>query len=743
MKPDPKIRAMPRPVRIGYLVEDGPDAHVWLDAIFADCFGRHGGRQSLIVPVADGAISKRYQDWLRLLDPDVVIALTFDNDVLVPGLVELLADTIIFQRKRKRDEPEKDPRVRMNDAGLTALSWLPFIKARSSAIPAAPEFILDRFPAWEDDGFVKDNFGTLYDSLDQFPMHEHIAMRGLMLTPKDAPENRWHIRCVNAEEAVDGYEIIERMTQRSSIATLAQLSNLSCQPHRPDHAWKEGFCLVIGDSFTERVSCWNAGLLFDDAYSQTYKTLRVPAAIRSDEGRAAKIGNFLRCSNWIGQHNGPARIVVRSNSLNAADVQEFVARLQNSTMSNVSFSVIASIDDCCPIDIKHIYSAYQIGNPGPVSTDAVIRDATTVVNVPKPVQLSYCAGMHPIFSRGYWFVDLEISRLHDNGRFDNEREAWRLPIRPQLARMFHENSAVRILRHREISVKVDVDKCVIEVKQPKDSDVFDRVLCERMQYEHADMRTSTVKPIAYKYSAISDKGRYLQGMLGMFGSLNNVEHVLSKHFWRNQFMNMATPAQNQYEEVITYLQRRMKAKNGRLLINDDAGWQNLAERVIQKATRLRVPREKTRYKKLLNAWELELNAAIDADDQLKDRRAEILLEAPDDLNRALSFLFECGVFYRGHEWSCRHCSHRNWVGVEALKDIMLCEVCRREHQLPVDVALDFRLNEFFATCLREHDTMTGRSVPCAKSRAVALSSRRKLCFSVITQKTKERNLIAS
>lgn len=713
MKPEPKIRTVPRPVRVAYLLEDGPDAHGWLDAIFADCFGRDGGRQSLIVPVAGGAISKRYQDWLRILDPDIVIALTFDNDALVPGLVELLADTTILQRKRKRDEPEKHPRVGIPDPGLTALSWLPFMKARSSAIQTAPDFILDCYPAWEDDGFVKDNFGTLYGSLDPFPMHELIAMRGLVLTPKDPPENRWHIRFADAENTADGYEVIERMTQRGGIATLAQLSNLYCQPHRPDHPWKEGFCLVIGDSFTDRVSCWNAGLIFDDAQNQTYKTLRVPAPIRSDEGRTVEIGNFLRRWNWIGQHNSPARVVVRSNSLSAADVQEFVVRLQNAAMSNVGFSVIASIDDCCPPDVKRIYSAYQLGNPGPVTTEAAIRDTTTVVSVPKPVQLSYCAGLNPIFSRGYWFVDLAIDRLHDNSRFDNVREAWRLPIRRQLVRMFHDISTSRILRNREVSVRVDADQLIIEVKQPEDSNVFHGILCERSQYQYTDLRASTVKPVAYKYSAISDKGRYLQGMLGMFGSLNNVEHVLSKHFWRNQFKNMAAPAQDQHAEVITYLQRRMKAKNGVLLINDDAGWKNLAERVIQKSSRLRVPREKTRYEKLLNAWKLELNAAIDADDQLKDRREEILLEAPGELKRALSFLFECGVFYRGHEWSCRHCSHRNWVGVEWLKEIVACEVCRHEHQLPVDIALDFRLNEFFATCLREHDTMTVAWALCA------------------------------
>ena len=587
------------------------------------------------------------------------------------------------------------------------------MKARSSAFQAAPEFILDRYPAWKDDGFIKDNFGTLYGSVDSFPVHAQIAMRGLMLTPNDAPENRWHVKCENAQEVSDGYEVIDRMAQRSSITTLAHLSNIGCQPHRPDHSWNRGFCLVIGDSFTDRVSCWNAGLLFDDANSQTYKTLRVPAAIRSDEDRTAKIGNFLRHCNWIGEHNGPANIFVRSNSLNAEDVHEFVVRLQASARSNVNFFAIASIDDCCPPDAKRIYSTYQVGDLGPVSFEAAIRDATTVVSVPKPIQLSYCAGTHPFFSRGDWLVDLNIDRLHDQGRFDNIRQAWMLPIRQQLIGKFYVNSAARILRNREISVWVDVDKATIEVKQPEDNDVFSSILCEQAHYQYRDMRVKTVKPIAYKYSTISDKGRYLQGILGMFGSLSNVEHVLSKHFWRSQFMSMATPAQDQRAEVITYLQRRLKAKNGELHITDNTGWENLAERVVQKSSKLRVPRQTTRYEKLLRAWNSELSSAIDADVHLQNRRDEILAEAPNDLKHALSFLFECGVFYRGHEWSCRHCSHRNWVGVGALKEIMFCDVCRHEHQLPVDLGLDFRLNDFFATCLREHDTMTVAWALCA------------------------------
>ncbi|MEM5314293.1 hypothetical protein [Paraburkholderia sp. JHI869] len=128
MKPDPKIRATPRPLRVAYVLEDGVDSHDWLDAIFASCFGRHGGRQSLVVPVVDGQISERYRNWLRLYDPDYVLLLTYDNAALVELLTRLLGDTTIHQRERARGTVEQHPRVVIRTSSLPAISWLPFFK---------------------------------------------------------------------------------------------------------------------------------------------------------------------------------------------------------------------------------------------------------------------------------------------------------------------------------------------------------------------------------------------------------------------------------------------------------------------------------------------------------------------------------------------------------------------------------------------------------------------------------------
>jgi len=693
-------------MRIAYLLEDWADSHKWLDAIFADCFSRDGGRQSLVVPVAASTISKRYEDWLQLLDPDVVVLLTFDNAALLPRLSELLGGTAIVERKRIQGQLEEHPRVSIESSGLTALSWLPFLKARASALQVAPEFILDRYPAWGDDGFVGDNFGTLYGSGNGFQVYEQIAMRGLMLTPEDAPENPWHIKCVNAEEIPDGDALLVKLTERGKIATVAQLSNMNCQSYDVPHPWKSGFCLVIGDTFTDRICCWNAGLVLNDAHVQPYSTLRVPSVVRSNAARTTRIGEFLKRWNWIGQHNGPAHIVIRSYSLSQTDLEEFVTGIQNSSTSIVSFSPILSLDDCCPADISQIPPHRSFGGVGPGISEAAVNGPVTVLDVPKPIQLNYSAGMHPIFSRGSWYVDMAIDRLNDQGQFGNVRHTWKLPIANQVVPLFHNSKVTRLTRSRELTVKADIRESEIEVKQPEDDQLFLSIICERPHYPYGDLRSAAATSAGYKFASISDKGRYLQGVLGMLGGLSAVEYVLGSHFWRTQLMSMASPALDQGAEVIKQLQRRLKAKDGKLTIDDESGWRNLSDRVIQIVKGLKTPREKTRYEKLLKSWAVELEAAIAADIQLQPRRDEILAEAPAELKRSLSGLVASHVFYRGHEWSCRHCSHRNWMDVEALSDVLSCDVCQSDHQLPVDVALDFRLNEFLSACLREHDTLT-------------------------------------
>lgn len=692
-------------MRIAYVLEDGVDAHGWLDQIFAKCFARHGGRQSLIVPSIDGNISDRYRSWLRAIDPDVVMLLTYRNEDVAFGLGVLLGDTLLEQRPRKRGEIEGHPRVSLERPALTALSWIPFFKTVSGLRRQPIEFILDRYPGWKDDGLIKDNFGTLYGSMEQFPIHEQIGVRPLMLTPENPPEHRWHFGVANADEVQDPYIVLENLP-RHGTPTLSHLSNLNCQPFRPSHAWRDAFCLVVGDSLEDRIACWNAALLFDDATTQPIKTLRVPSAVIADVEKTAKVVSFLRSANWLGGNSGPPRVAVRSHSLSQASLAEFVARIGPAARSEVSFTAIASLDDCCPASEADMHSVYRAFVPSPTTAETAAAEPSTFVAAPVPFHLKYGAGQHPILSQGIWYVDLTIDKFNDHGRYSNIRQSWVLPKRRQLIRYFVEIEGTRILRYGNLSVPVDANAQAIEVTQPDDKTLFGRLLVEVGHHAYGDIRYERDTRPAFQYFEPSDKGRYLAGLLGMFGSLSDIEHMMNTRFWRRQFYAMGAPANDQRAEVTTALQRRLTGRTGSLLIDDADGWDRLADRVVQIASKLKVPRLRTRYDRLLKLWLEELNEAINLDENLKQRADSILPEAPDELKSSLGFLVDRRVFYRGHEWVCRNCSHRNWAGIRVLADMMPCEVCATEHHLPVDVAMDFRLNEFFATCLREHDTLT-------------------------------------
>lgn len=238
---------------------------------------------------------------------------------------------LIHPVERHPTEEERRPLgFRLHNEALTSLSWLPFLKVTSGVFHARPEVILDCYPRWQDDGLIIDNFGTLHNSFSRFPLHRELAdiVRPLMLTPKDAPEDRWRWSGIEGEEVTDAYEALRALTKSGRTISLAYLSNIHSKHIAVrSHNWINSFCLVIGDTFLDRVSCWNAGLLFDDAQHQPYKTLRLPAAIINDAARIEQIKQFINGNNWINRYGNQPQVTVRSSSLSEAQLKQFAEQV--------------------------------------------------------------------------------------------------------------------------------------------------------------------------------------------------------------------------------------------------------------------------------------------------------------------------------------------------------------------------------------------------------------------------------
>lgn len=709
MKPSPEITAIARPVRVAFIIEDGDGVHPLLDAVFNESFSRHGGRQSLVVPVVNGEIPEAYLRWLAVFDPDIAFIVASDNEHIGEMLVLNCSPLLIHPVKRHPTEEEHRPqRFQLRSQALTSLSWLPFLKVTSGGFRARPEVILDSYPRWQDDGLITDNFGTLYGSFDSFPLHRQLAdiVRPLMLTPKDAPEDRWRFG-IDGEEVADGYEALNVLTKPGQTISLAYLSNIySKHIAVRSHEWTNSFCLVIGDTFVDRVSCWNAGLLFDDAQYQTYKTLRLPASVINDEAKIEQIKKFINGNNWINRYGSQPQVTVRSSSLSEAQLKEFAQQVgSKGSWCTYHIQQIGSIEDCCPSPKgqEHGWMPARYEKP---DVQIPLRHKTESAPVPQPFHLIHTPIAHPICSVGQWMAHYRVDRTEDNNQFSNQRDTWRLPKRSQLTRLFLGSIEARITAGGELAVPVNNAIQRVEISEPNDSDFFFTLLHQPAVYSHPDIRYQDHYIVPYEYSRRSDKGRYLQGVLGMFGSLDRAFQVLTHGFWRQQFIKLGSPSESQYPHLVRTLKKRFPPQGGEFTFKRDEQWEKLAKLVVQQAVNVRQPKYTVKLQTLINEWLQQLGQAIDSNVHLQIQKDSILEEGAQELIDSLDGLCREGVFHQGYNWSCKRCAHRNWTALDALRMTLECPVCHKEHNTPINLQFDFRLNEFLATCLREHDTLS-------------------------------------
>jgi len=253
---------------------------------------------------------------------------------------------------------------------------------------------------------------------------------------------------------------------------------------------------------------------------------------------------------------------------------------------------------------------------------------------------------------------------------------------------------------------VDIAVQRVEISEPDDRDFFFALLHQPHVYSHPDIRYREHYDVPYAYSRRSDKGRYLQGVLGMFGSLDRAYQVLTHGFWRQQFIKLGSPSGEQYPQIVRALKNRFRPQAGKFTFEGDDQWEKLAKFVVRQAVNVRQPKYTVKLQTLIEEWSQHLERAIESNANLQKRKDSILAEGPQDLTDSLGTLCHEGVFHQGYSWSCSHCGYRNWTALDALSMTLECQVCHEEHNTPINLHFDFRLNEFLATCIREHDTLS-------------------------------------
>ena len=708
----------PRPIRVAYLVDENEYSGRILDAVFAECCSRWGGRYSLVVPCEGGKPRLAYMPWLEVYDPDVVYVYGDIDEPMIANLHERLGPAYLSKHDVYDNEPRDatDFRPRLPLDCLTSLSVVPqYARAHPPSAPQ-PKFIVDYGPGYSSDRFVDDNFGTPGGSFFSWPLSADLAdgLRAITLVAGEL-DPRLGIR-LKGETVSDVASLLHAMAESKRSLGLAQLAADSTPRIEVGNGVAESLSLVIGDHFADRILYWNLRSLMPNYLGGGFTTLIVsPSRLEDDEFFAALV-KFLDARNDVHPTHGSRSVELSSVSLSTEDLKEVRERFN--TYGGVNACHVRkqmTLDSAVPSP-KVLGRVLNLTTGHPF--DRLVRWSEFPVMGsevrPPGVFSDHLEGTHPQSpaAQGLWALDLDIERRNNLARASNVRYRWRLPRRLRMHGAFFEpyrgsmgrlwySGYSRSSREGFLTVFSRFGDVPPVISIPDDETAFRHGLERGRDWPPAS-RKDWQRLISgpYGWTRPSDKGRYLLGALELFGGLQETGSALLHPYYRTVFAKLGgAVGAERHGDIKRTLKKRFRSET----ISNEDDWDRLAKLVSQEAQRVRMPSRVLSLDDLSCEFEPFLEKERK---QLEEHRVENpdewLIHAKRSLPESIMWLCSRSVLYQGYELRCSRCFHLNWKPIRELQPEVTCEVCGTGQIVPVNKPWDFRLNGFLREGLKEH-----------------------------------------
>ena len=689
-----------------------------LDAVFANCHARWGGRYSLIVPCEHGMPRTSWLPWLEAYDPDIIYAYTDLDEAAITKLHERFGPAFLIRHEPYGDG-ERDQRYFRPELPLECLTCLSVAPQYARAHPLSspqPMLVVDRLPGQPRDRFIDDNFGTPYDCFGRWPLPDHLAdaLQAITVASDELLANPRHGYRPTGETVPDAAALLQTMAKRRNSFGLAQLAADSAPRIEIRDRPREAFSLVIGDTFADRVLFWNDRCLMPAYLGRDFTTMIVsPRRLEDDDFFAALVA-FLKARNSVQRPQSTPWVEMRSVSASADELAALGERFNAADRWN-GYHVTGptEIDNAVP-DARALEKTLGLSTGRMFDRSASWREFPaegTEFRPPAalPGQLQGLQSPSGA-TEGAWAIDLDIERQNNLTRFSNVRHKWRLPRRFRMHGAFcrpYEGTTGGQIRYprssREgfLSVFIGFREEPPPISLPDDETAFRYALVHGRDWPPASRVDRGVPPSGpYSWSRPSDKGRYLIGVLKLFGGLQDAGAILLHSYWKAIFDELGGAIGADRHDLI---QRTLKKrfKGGRIGSEDE--WDRLTKLVAHEAHQVRMPSRILNFDDLRarHAPLLEKERRI-LEEQRTENPEEWIAHAEASLPHSVQWLCARSLLYQGYEWRCGTCYHSNWNQVGALDPLTNCEVCRTNQIAPVDKPWDFRLNGFLREALKEH-----------------------------------------
>ncbi|HVM61503.1 MAG TPA: hypothetical protein VMV72_11625 [Verrucomicrobiae bacterium] len=369
-----KAYSCARPIRVAFLVNDHEHSGVMLDAIFANCMGRWGGRFSLIVPTTEAGPKESYLNWLESFDPDIIYSYVDLSSAAIEQVHERFYPSFLVRHelygRTASDVHAYHPKLPIE--GLKVTCVIPLATLPSVFNGSRNARFLGAAGRLRNTPFVQDSFGLFTECAGHSyfaPLNEF----GSTLTLVADEDCQPRARCLpQAGDTVADVPALLDFAGSKNLITMSQLSAIAApRLEIASRHWGNAFNIIVGDTFTDRVVYWNARSLFPKWRDREFVDLRIPSGYLADGGILDAIGRFLAKRNHVSGHSSGSTpyATIRSSSVPLAHLSAYAAALRGK-MAWVQYraETFATTDDCLPTEPELERAAFTVAENFAVGT---------------------------------------------------------------------------------------------------------------------------------------------------------------------------------------------------------------------------------------------------------------------------------------------------------------------------------------------------------------------------------------
>lgn len=652
-----------RPIKTAFLVNPDTATQLHLDAIFEYNKRKWGGRYNPIVLTDGQALTDPWWALLETIDPDVVVTLT----PLAPPLLESIDRRLNPYSIESLNQDDPYFHVRTQDEGLSILPTADNVRLAEYS-PSQPTLVLfDLAPTT--DPFVR-----------QFIDRTFGIFPGDLATSRALEHTRSQIFPIS-----DRASLAAALRELSTYRTFTYPIQLSALPNfLPDayaHRDAEVFTAVIGDSLADLVYFWNRPLSVS-FWKRTFLTQAwIPTELAQDPSLVPALAAWLRRgADPGGTMNQRLRYV--TCSLADTDLRTMTTSLAPNLHMPYTIHTLAPPDStethpeplrASPPDDSDLYTV------GALSAQIVLTEP------PLPKGSGDC-----------WMAEVRLTYSNPLYRNYITDFWWQFPRRNHLAHHIFRAPS-RIAKNGYPAVRMVRGKRVLSISLPTELQLFRQVLVQaNTPWYTNDLRTSLV-PVPFRQALPSDKGRYLGGLLDLFGGLTFAREIFQSRYWR--LMIRLLSGLKQTDDAQLNIIRNSLAKHLNKTSTQPAAvtaeW--LARYVLQRAREVGPQSRELPFSVFLREATKEhdvFNNAQPPQDKIP------FLEG--DLTHTMSQLIESRVLLLGIRPRCPSCGYSAWHSLEEAQHTLTCTGCTARFPISTEPEWSYKLNSLVQAASENH-----------------------------------------